>query len=200
MWHHEGRQENRCCLTRELLPESRSNQTNGNPAMKMWRVSGLLVLLLIAAGSVWLGWEAGAPRRASVAALQHFNSALSTGNSADLLNAVVMPVAIQGRTAPEQAEFLTKALRDEISAEGLAVLQREGAFGPLTSIFPAEAERWATQAGVKPEDCVAFKLKRNGLRAEVVLARPSTLNAQPSTAFELVRCNNVKQLAAPPQP
>ena len=135
--------------------------------MKVWRAFGLFVLLIIAAGGAWLWWKAGATRRASVQTLQRFNAALTTGNSADLLNAVVMPAAIQGRTGAEQTEFLTKALRDEISPEGLAVLQRDGAFGPLTNIFPAEAQGWAGQAGVKPEDCVAFKLERNGLRAEV---------------------------------
>ncbi len=57
-------------------------------------------------------------------------------------------------------EFLTKALRDEISAEGIGALKKDGAFGPLRKMFPTEAETWANQAGVKAEDCVAFKMER----------------------------------------
>lgn len=73
---------------------------------------------------------------------------------------------------------------------GLAVLQREGEFGTLSDLFPAEASTWAEQAGVKPEDCVAFKLDNNGSRSEVVLVRNNE-------NFHIVRCNNVKQLAIP---
>jgi hypothetical protein len=89
----------------------------------------------------------------------------------------------------EQTEFLTKALRDEISPEGLAVLRREGKFGALTDLFPQEAKTWAAQAGVKPEDCVAFRMERDNIRAEVVLVREGEV-------YRVVRCNNVKQLAA----
>ena len=67
-------------------------------------------------------------------------------------------------------------------------------------MFPAEAEGWARQAGVNPDDCVAFKLDRNGLRAEVVLLKPSTLGSQSSTpepSHRIVRVNNVKQMAEP---
>jgi len=82
------------------------------------------------------------------------------------------------------------------------VLKRDGAFGPLANLFPAEAETWAKQAGVKPEDCVAFKLERNGLRAEVVLVRTpdSPLVPRPSSlpGYRILRCNNIKQLAQPP--
>jgi hypothetical protein len=162
--------------------------------MRKWRLFVISVLLLAASGA-WFWWKAGETRRASIQTLQRFNLTLATGNSADLLDAVVMPSAILGRTSAEQAEFLTKALRDEISAEGLTVLQRDGAFGPLTDIFPTEAQTWANQAGVKPEDCVAFKLERNGQRAEVVLLRLSTLNPKPATDFRIVRLNNVRQLA-----
>ena len=57
--------------------------------------------------------------------------------------------------------FLPKGLRSYGMKEGL--------FGPLQEMFPQEAAAWAAQAGVKVEDCVAFKLEQNGLRAEVVL-------------------------------
>ncbi|MBI4327376.1 MAG: hypothetical protein HY674_19245 [Chloroflexi bacterium] len=110
-----------------------------------------------------------------------------------------MPSAISSRTVPEQIEFITKALRDEISPEGIEMLRKRGQFGPLKDLFPIEAGGWAKQAGVGVEDCVAFKMERNGLRAEVVLMKPSTLNSQPSTAeahFRILRCNNVKQMAS----
>ena len=165
--------------------------------MKAWWKLGVVASLLVVVAAVWLRWKDGEPRRLAIQTLSQLDTALRTGNSPDLLKLICTPAAIQGRTAPEQAEFLTKALADEISPEGLAVLQREGSFGPLTNLFPVEAAQWAKQAGVKPEDCVAFKLERNGLRAEVVLARPSTLNSQPSTGFRVLRCNNVKQLAQP---
>jgi hypothetical protein len=155
----------------------------------------VVALLLVVAGVLWLRWQEGLPRRQALQTLARLDNALRTGNSADLLTVICLPAAVQGRTAPEQAQFLTKALADEISPEGLTVLQGEGAFGPLTNLFPVEAEAWAKEAGVKAQDCLAFKLERNGLRAEVVLARPSTLNSQPSTGFRVLRCNNVKQLA-----
>jgi hypothetical protein len=167
-----------------------------------WRFTvKVFVLLAIASVLLWLKWERDEPRRNAVNALQHFCAALDTRNSESLLNSVVLPQAVQGRTAAEQAEFLTKALRDEVSLEGLAVLKKEGVFGPLINLFPAEAEQWAKQAGVNVEDCVAFKLEKNGLRAEVVLVNdsrlPSTLDPRPSPpALRIVRCNNVKQLAA----
>lgn len=156
--------------------------------MRTWRIIAVGALLLIFAGGSWLRWKAEEPRRSALRSLARFDNALRTGHSADLLNSICLPAAIQGRTAPEQAQFLTKALADETSPEGLAVLQREGAFGALTNIFPAEAENWARQAGVKPEDCVAFKMERAGIGAEVVLLREGQ-------AFRIVRCNNVKQMA-----
>jgi hypothetical protein len=42
-----------------------------------------------------------------------------------------MSAAVSGKTAAEQTEFLCKALADEISPEGLAVLKRDGQFGSL---------------------------------------------------------------------
>lgn len=158
----------------------------------------VLTLLIVAACGVWLWrWKQDEPRRTAIHALAGFTAALNTGDSDTLLKTVVLPAAVQGRTAPEQAEFLTKALRDEISPEGLEVLRQQGQFGPLTNIFPAEAQAWASQAGVKPEDCVAFKLERNGLRAEVVLAINSERKTR-NAKLRIVRCNNVKQLAEKP--
>ena len=61
-------------------------------------------------------------------------------------------------------------------------------FGGLSDVFPIEAAGWAEQAGVKPADCLGFKLERNGIRAEVVLVREGA-------SYRVVRCNNVKQMA-----
>ena len=163
---------------------------------KVKSLIALLVVALIAAAVCW--WAHDAPRRQSLVSLARLDNALHSANRAELLDLIVLPAAVRDRTPPEQSEFLAKALNDEISPEGLAALKRHGDYGPLKILFPAEAERWAGQAGVNPDNCVAFKLDRNGLRAEVVLAKPSTLNPQPSTGdapYRIVRLNNVKQMA-----
>ena len=140
------------------------------------RLISVGVALAVASGLlIWFQWRRDAPRRHSFQAVQTFAAALNAGDPAALLQTVALPAAVSGRTVAEQIEFLTKALRDEISPEGLTVLRREGQFGALTNLFPAEAKTWAKQAGVSPEDCVAFKLERNGLRAEVVLVNDSAL-------------------------
>jgi hypothetical protein len=154
-----------------------------------------LLVVLAALTAYW--WVQDAPRRQSLASLTRLNAALHSADRTGLLGLVVIPAAVQTRTAPEQSEFLVKALNHEISPEGLAVLRRDGAYGPLKEVFPTEAEGWASQAGVSVEDCVAFRMERHGLRAEVVLVKPSTLNAQPSTSeqsYRIVRLNNVKQM------
>lgn len=152
--------------------------------------------VLLAAAVYW--WVHDEPRRQSLASLTRLDSALHSTNRAQLLDLLVIPAAVQNRTAPEQSEFLAKALSDEISPEGLAALKQHGDYGPLKKLYPTEAEAWASQAGVNPDDCVAFKLDRNGLRAEVVLVKPPTLHPQPSTSepsYRIVRVNNVKQMA-----
>lgn len=148
-------------------------------------------------GLVWLAhWHAGNPRRASLVALEHLDSCLRSGSSSALLEQIVLPVALSVRTPAEQAEFITKALRDELSPAGLALLKREGRFGPLTNLFPAEAQSWTAQAGVKLEDCVAFRLDRpNSPRAEVVLVRDPD---SPLAPFRLLRVNNVREPGALP--
>ncbi|MBE0543657.1 MAG: hypothetical protein IH623_20115 [Verrucomicrobia bacterium] len=163
---------------------------------KQQSLTALLVIALLVA--VLSRRMQDAPRRESLAALTRLEMALHSGSRVELAGLLVMPTAIRDHTAPEQSEFLAKALNDEISPEGLAVLKQQGDYGPLKKLFPAEAEAWATQAGVHPDDCVAFKLDRNGLRAEVVLDKPSILNSATTTAkpgYRIVRVNNVKQMA-----
>jgi len=147
-----------------------------------------VALAIAVALLMWFRWQHDAPRRNCFNTLQILAAALISGNADALLQSVVLPASVSGRTPAEQTEFLAKALRDEISAEGLAVLRREGQFGSLTNLFPDEAKAWAQQAGVKPEDCVAFRMERGSIRAEVVLVCEGE-------TYRVVRCNNVKQLA-----
>lgn len=131
----------------------------------------------------------------AVQTLEQFSATLDSADSTTLRQAVVLPTVIQGRTAPEQAEFLQEALRDEITPEGLELLERKGRFGPLRDIFPEEADKWAAQGGVTMDDCVAFRLDRaDAPRMELVLAGTAAPDAQTSTVqapLRVLRCNNV---------
>ena len=167
--------------------------------MKMRHALVVFGFLALFAGLITLNRSRSESRRIALIALQRLDSALGAHDTASILDAVKIPAALRDRTFTEQAEFISKALRDELSPEGLAVLRREGEFGALRELFPQEAEAWASQANVRAEDCVAFKAERNRLRVEVVLAKPSPLAPQLAaggTLYRIVRCNNVKQLAA----
>ena len=147
------------------------------------------MLLVLVVAFLWIRWRQDEPRRISLNTLQTLAHALDAGQADTLLGSLELPQALLDRTPPEQVEFITKALRDEISPEGIIALKRNGAFGPLKQLFPTDAEAWAKQAGVSPAECVAFRLEKNGLLAEVVL------HMQEKTC-RIVRCNNVKQMAA----
>ena len=99
-----------------------------------------------------------------------------------------MPAAIRSQTPAEQQEFLTKALADEISPEGVLAMKHHAKFGLARLIFPDEYVNWCQQAGADPDNCVAFKVERAGVRAEIVLV-------QEGQNYRVVRCNNVKQMA-----
>ncbi len=160
-------------------------------------LAGVLVCVaLLGAGFYW--WIQDAPRRESLVSLTRLDAALHSSNRGELLDLVILPPSVRSRGGAEQSEFLAKALNDEISPEGLAVLKARGDYGPLKELFPAEADAWCAQAGVRPDDCVAFKLERNGVRAEVVLIKPPTSDFQSSSdggPYRIVRLNNVKQMA-----
>ena len=115
-------------------------------------------------------------------------SHLANPQGSELLDTVVMPVAIRSRTPAEQQEFITKALADEISPNGVLALKHHAEFGPAKSVFPDECAVWCQQAGVSPDDCVAFKMERAGIRAEVLLVRDGQ-------TYRVVRCKDVKQMA-----
>ena len=99
-----------------------------------------------------------------------------------------MPVAIRSQTPAEQQEFIAKALQNEISPAGVLAMKHHAEFGLAKSVFPVESAAWCQQAGVNADDCVAFKMERAGIRAEVLLVREGQ-------SYRVVRCNNVKQMA-----
>jgi hypothetical protein len=164
---------------------------------------GAAFLLLAARVISFWWWSQDEPRRGAIQALDALVGALQAANTKNLLQAIAIPTAVRTRTASEQAGFLTKALREEISPEGLRLLRQQGQSGALTNLFPDEAAGWAAQADVAAEQCVAFKAEKNGVRAEVVLSRSVVPTGKPGhteTVYRVVRGNNVKQLAtlAPP--
>lgn len=166
--------------------------------MKKRLQAGAVAFLVLTAGFLWWRWKQDELRRVSLNALQRLDAALRSTDNGSLLETLLLPASLQSRTPAEQTEFIRKALADEISPAGLAVLRRECRFGPLKEIFPQEAQVWAKQAGVKAEDCVAFRLEQNGQRCEVVLVRPSSIRHPASSiqpTFRILRCNNVAQMA-----
>ena len=143
---------------------------------------------MVVAGSL-LFWRHGQPRSEAILAVSKLADNLANNHGAELLDTILIPVAIQSRTPSEQEQFLAKALADEISPAGVEALKSHAEFGPLKSIFPSEAPVWCAQAGVNADDCVAFKMERAGIRAEVVMFHEGQ-------TYRLVRCTNVKQMAS----
>lgn len=126
-------------------------------------------------------------RQKAVSFLQNVQSDLARNDVASFLKKIAVPASFQSRTEAEQADFVAKALRDEISPSGVDALLRNGEFGAASVLFPDQAANWASTAGVSIQDCVAFKASKNGIYAEVVIAT----NAG---GYRLVRLNNVKQM------
>lgn len=110
--------------------------------MKAWRKVGFVALLLIVAVVFWLRWKEGGPRRLALHPISQLGAAVRTGNSPDLLKAICTPATIQGRTAPEQAQFLTEALAGGISSPSRSV------YYPSDHLFSAPCVvRHRAQAG-----------------------------------------------------
>jgi hypothetical protein len=144
--------------------------------------------IALAVGAAVLLWQNGQPRREALQEVFKLADNLANNHGAELLDTILIPVAIQSRTPSEQEQFLAKTLADEISPAGVAALKRHAEFGPLKSIFPNEAPVWCSQAGVNAEDCVAFKMERAGIQAEIVLVHEGK-------NYRVVRCKDVKQMA-----
>jgi hypothetical protein len=155
------------------------------------KIRGRVILVVatgLATGAAVLLWQHGQPRREAVLAVSKLANNLATNHGAELLDTILIPVAIQSQTPSEQEQFLAKALAGEISPAGVAALKRHAEFGPLKSIFPNEAPVWCSQAGVNVDDCVAFKMERAGIQAEIVLVHEGR-------NYRVVRCKDVKQMA-----
>jgi len=159
---------------------------------RLWKRGIIVAATVLAVGAIIIIWQQRQPtaesRRNALQSLSRFASTLESMHNSELLDMVFIPVAIQDRTPAEQQEFLDKALKDEISPAGVLALKRHAEFGDLKSVFPKEAAAWCRQAGVNADDCVAFKMEHDGIRAEVVLLREGE-------TYRVVRCNNVKQMA-----
>ncbi len=68
---------------------------------KLYLIFGFLLLAFLGGACWW--WNQGAPRRESLASLARLDTALHSANRAELLDLLVLPAAVQGRTAPEQS-------------------------------------------------------------------------------------------------
>lgn len=147
-----------------------------------------IVATVLAVSSGILFWQHGQPRRVALQEVSKLADNLANQHGSELLETIVMPAAIRSQTPAEQQEFLTKALAEEISPEGVLALKHHAQFGLAKSIFPDEYANWCQQAGVDADNCVAFKMERAGIRAEILLVREGQ-------TYRVVRCNNVKQMA-----
>lgn len=117
--------------------------------------------------------------------MEEFSIALQTGDATNLLSRVCLPAAFTHRTAVEQTQFLQKTLADEVTADGVRILVAQGKAGLLLDVFPDEGMRWADAAGVRPEQCVAFRSSADGFERVLVLAT----NTAP---WRIVRLDNVR--------
>ena len=147
-------------------------------------VAALVLTLICLLG---YSWKKNEPKRRCVEALQAFRVALDSPDSEYLLRLIAAPQAVQGKMPREQAEFIRKALKSEISEDGLRLVAKRGSFGSLNQIFPDEGLAWAKQAGVNPDNCVAFRFNGKSTRTEVVFEVEGH-------AYRIVRCNNVNNL------
>lgn len=129
-----------------------------------------------------------APQRAAMAVASDVCQQLMVGENSDVLDNVILPSVYADRTDAEKMEFLTKALRDEMSEEGLRTLLKKGEFGPLLDVFPNRGKTWAEKAGVPVDECVAFRLEQNGVVAELVIHQQGGIQ-------RIIRANDIKQLA-----
>jgi hypothetical protein len=163
------------------------------PVLKRKRqlVVTVIAIILAGVGSIWF-WHQNQPRRDALQSISILASDLVQPRGSELLDLILMPATIRSQTPAEQQEFLTKALADEISPNGVLALKQHAQFGPVKQVFPAEAANWCQQAGINADDCVAFKMERAGIRAEVLLVHEGE-------TYRVVRCNNVKQMAVEAQ-
>ena len=149
---------------------------------------GLLVLIPIGMGMFWF-FDARTPRARAARVAAELCFALEHHSAAAVVKLIELPPAMRTKGDVEIQRQVLELLSDEISTDGVAALKKHGSFGALREIFPAEAAAWAAAFSVSADECVAFRMEKNGIRAEVVLL-------QTADGFRILRCNNVKQMAS----
>jgi hypothetical protein len=153
------------------------------------RKIGYLIIPAVLAGAVFLWtYQHQSPKRNALATLGKLDEAMSS-KSAGILALVVIPPSMVAQSENDQGGAIRDLLKDEVSPAGLKALKKGSVFGPLADVFPEEGKRWADNARVPLADCVAFRMERNNIRAEVVLH-------QTPAGYRILRCNNVKQMAS----
>jgi len=149
-------------------------------------IIAVIVAFLLAVGS-WLLIRHNARVAPSTVALE-FCRRVESGDASRIREMTKIPAFLSEKTPQEQEHLLLELLSSEISSEGTRKLTSDGQFGSLSDIFPDDADSWAKSFGVSPNDCVAFRMEREGIRAELVLFKS---NGQ----YLILRCNNVRQMA-----
>jgi hypothetical protein len=151
------------------------------------KIALTIIIPSLLAGGLWMLMRWSALRGPTVAAIE-FSRVVSSNDSSRLGDLTKLPAFLAVKTPTEQSKLLLELLASEISPEGTAKLIANGQFGSLKQIFPEEATDWAAASSVSPDDCVAFRMERQGIRAELVLLKSSE-------TYLILRCNNVRQMA-----
>jgi len=146
-------------------------------------LAALVVVGVVALISVYLVNQG--PRKQAIAKLEELEQVIREGNSARLLEIVVLPTVVRDRAPVERDRLLREILKGEVTPEGIEILEREGKWGHLVEVFPEEAARWTEPIGIDPAECVAFRRDGGQFRAEVVLHRDGR-------GLRIIRCNDVR--------
>ena len=144
----------------------------------------LSILICLILSGIWLA-RARAKMQAVDAGIA-FAQLVELRDSAKVESLMVIPPSLVEKTPLERKALIFELLTSEISSEGAKQIASKGQFGPLKDVFPNDAAQWA--AGVPIDDCVAFRMEREGIRAELVLLKSADKHL-------VLRCNNVRQMA-----
>ena len=167
----------------------KADSTLPGSALLRWISAVSIIVILVGCGIFALNrYRRDEPRRSALAVISEIDRALTSSEVSKTMPLLELSPAVAARSPEDQMQWIADVLRDEVSAAGLDELRRHARFGPLAQVFPEEAKRWAESAHLAVESCVAFRMERAGIRAEVVLH-------QTPTGFRVLRCNNVKQMA-----
>lgn len=172
------------------LPHRRSEAgwLRGFGPRRVWVL--VAVVLVVGLAALVVHRQASSERRQAARLLGRVVDSLAARSSDALLELMVVPQVVAGKSTAEQAQWLRDVLREEVTAEGVAALRSKGKFGRLPEVFPESSSRWTEDSGVRPEDCLAWRMERGGITAEVVYA------SSPQ-GFRFLRINNVAQMADP---